>query len=269
MVVARSGKNTSLSRVENFAGNSTKSLNVNPSKWRTGFRELCIFAILASSICLKLEYASAQTPIVPPVSVNRDPLCVASTLERCLLRAVHRSIEMRTGSDRRLQIVFKNFQNSDGRSGPIAVLLPVSEDLDARVVNGEMTVDEATHVWLDLANSDGTFYTLPDLTVLKSDLGFPAAASFSDDDLMDLCRAHLQSTLSVAPLTAEYLTERMGLEFLSVDFVPDGQIVAGASSKQLHLQAGGEEPSKQKDLSNQNEHPKQDDLIKPSRVLVE
>lgn len=119
---------------------------------------------------------------------------------------------MVTSADHRLHIILKGSDKVAGTVSSVWALLPVSLDLDARVGKGEMTVDEATSIWREVANSEGTRYTLPNLPVLKSDLGFPTDAVINDDDLRDLCRAHLQVSLSVSPLTAAYIGDRMGLE---------------------------------------------------------
>jgi hypothetical protein len=161
--------------------------------------------------------AFAQTHVAPPAMSIQDPSCVAIVSGRCLLKAVHRSIEMTVGGDRKLQVILKGAPLADGSPSPIVILMPVSDDLDGRIRLGEITSDEATRVWQDLANFDGTIYSLPDLATLKTDLGFPSNAVLSDDDLQDLCRAHIQRTLGVSPITAAYLAERMGVEATPVD----------------------------------------------------
>ena len=196
----------------------------------SGHLKTFAFALLALPL-FAASPARAQTHASPPPMTVKDPGCVAMVDGRCGLRAVHRAIEMTVAPDRRLQIILKGTPAPDGGPSPIVILMPVSDDLDGRIRAGELTDDEATRVWTDLANFEGTLYSLPDLAVLKSELGFPAEAVMSDVDLTDLCRAHIQRSLGVSAVTAAYIAERMGIEATPIDDLVNerGELRAGAA----------------------------------------
>lgn len=163
-------------------------------------------------------------PIVPSLldSGSRlDPNCVVSANRKCALQARHRDIEFFASAAGKVFFVFgsravereqENFEFSE------AEYIFVHEDLYLRLENGEIAPDEADIIASELEPLEGAYYEIPDIHVLKVDLGFPAETQFALEDLRELVRTHLQISLGVGPITSAYLCERMGVQ-LAEEFV--------------------------------------------------
>lgn len=166
------------------------------------------------SVLAHAGVAWSQSRVSPTLSEVKDPTCLmADSSQRCLLKAEHRGIELGLNSERELTIILKGIgPESETQSSPaVVILMPVHDDLLSRVDGGQMTADEATWIAADLGRFEGTWYAIPKLETLKTELGFPAEAVFQAEDLRELVRAHLQIVLGVSAVTAAYLSDRMGL----------------------------------------------------------
>lgn len=161
--------------------------------------------------------ALAQIHGLPTEAKVHDPRCLTMASERCLLKADYPAFEMVTAADGRLEILLKSRAASEGGESAVVTLLSVSEDLDARIARGELSDVEAQEIWSELAKSDGTLYAIPSLSELKAQLGFPPDAVVTNDDLIDLCRSHIQLILGVSPVVSLYISMQLGLEATGVD----------------------------------------------------
>lgn len=156
--------------------------------------------------------AEAQIHSAPPVVTSiQDPQCLATLAGQCVLRTGHRTIEL--NASQAGQVWISLFTATE--AGTIEKIdFGVDDDILIRSEQGRMTPDEANLISSELANFDGVRYELPPFSILQRDLGFPENTEFalSEEDYRDLVRAHLQISLGVGPVTAAYLTERMGVE---------------------------------------------------------
>ncbi len=85
----------------------------------------------------------------------------------------------------------------------------VQEELSERISRKEMPVADGVEIVRDLMRLDGMFYNLPELEVLKTDLGFPREAKIEPQDLGDLVKSHLQLVFEMNPLTASYIAGQL------------------------------------------------------------
>jgi hypothetical protein len=150
--------------------------------------------------------ARAQSHSAPPVMPAGDPACVARVGGQCVLRSAHSIVQLILESGGMTAVL----KNADASSQPKE--FGIQEDLLARVARGEMSTDDAATVAGDLANFDGVVYSVPQLAQLADALGFTSDARFTENDLRELVRAHVQLTLGVSLVTASYLTQSLGLE---------------------------------------------------------
>jgi hypothetical protein len=163
-------------------------------------------------LCFVPGMALAQTHPSPPVSGIGDPTCIATMGGSCVLRAQRRSFELVIDSEGVLSVVFKAADSSAS-----SLVISIQDDLLERVESGEMTGDEATSVASELSGYEGVSYTVPGISILKKDLGFPEEAAFDAEDMQALLRTHLQVTLGIGPVTSAYLTDRLGVASLVAD----------------------------------------------------
>lgn len=85
-------------------------------------------------------------------------------------------------------------------------------DLFARVEKGELSADEAAQIESELSVRRDMSYHIPQSSEqLKIDIGFPRHVSLDPEDYVDLLEVHIQMSMGVSPLSAEYLMERMGI----------------------------------------------------------
>jgi hypothetical protein len=94
--------------------------------------------------------------------------------------------------------------------GPEPVVV-VEEDLRRSEAKNGLTQDAAERIFSELTILDGAVYEIPDFALLKHELGFPAGTTFRADDLKELLLSHLQFTLGIGPVTASYLSGRLGV----------------------------------------------------------
>lgn len=92
----------------------------------------------------------------------------------------------------------------------------VNKDMEQQVLSGAMTDTDAAYVFAELLSSHDLQYQLPiDAIALKKDVGLDPAAPLSPQDQVDVIGSHLQMTLGVSALTADYLIEKLGLEIVT------------------------------------------------------
>ena len=126
--------------------------------------------------------------------------------DRCLLKAPYRGITMSVEPNAGL-IAFLGSQGLDQAD----LAITVDADVRSRVESGEYTLDEGSVILGELSGFDGAAYYLPPREELKSSLGFPPEMEIAEADYLELIRAHIQSSFSVSPVTANYLSNRLGV----------------------------------------------------------
>lgn len=181
-------------------------------------------AVLISA--MPVRRASAQTHASPPPLPIGHAACVAGSSEPCAVKSRRPAIAVTSLRDGGLELVARISANEIQH-------VSLQEDLAARVTGGHLTPDEAQWISSDLANFDGTAYSLPEYETLIRDLGFPSDAQFTRDDLRELVRAHLQMALGVGPVTAAYLSNQLGMEDVAIEASSEVVVVSETLSAQL------------------------------------
>lgn len=91
----------------------------------------------------------------------------------------------------------------------------VSQDIDAQVVAGTLSPDDAAYIFAELLSSRDLGYKLPATAEeLKKAVGFPDSAPLSPQDQVDILASHLQMNLGVSAVTADYLVTKLGLQIV-------------------------------------------------------
>ncbi len=91
----------------------------------------------------------------------------------------------------------------------------VNKDMEAQVLGGTMTEEDAAFAFAELLSSHELAYKIPaNVDQLKTAVGFASSASLSPQDQVDVIAAHLQMTTGVSAVTADYLVMKLGLEIL-------------------------------------------------------
>lgn len=91
----------------------------------------------------------------------------------------------------------------------------ISHDMDSQVLGGQMSDDDAAYVFAELLSSHDLAYKLPvDASELRKSVGFPESAQLTPQDQVDILASHLQMSLGVSAVTADYLVAKLGLQIL-------------------------------------------------------
>lgn len=91
----------------------------------------------------------------------------------------------------------------------------VNKDMEAQVLDGKMTEEDAAYAFAELLSSHDLAYKIPaNVDQLKSAVGFASSAALSAQDQVDVIASHLQLTTGVSAITADYLVMKLGLEIL-------------------------------------------------------
>lgn len=91
----------------------------------------------------------------------------------------------------------------------------VGRDIEAQVLGGRMSNDDAAYVYAELLSSHDLQYKLPeDPSVLKRAVGFPESAELTPQDQVDILASHVQMNLGVSAVTADYLVLKLGLQII-------------------------------------------------------
>lgn len=91
----------------------------------------------------------------------------------------------------------------------------VRSDLEARVVGGSMSEDEAAAIFAEILANPYVAYRLPpNQETLNQDVGFAPNVQLSPQDQIEVLRAHLQMSLSVSAVTSRYLSDGLGLRVI-------------------------------------------------------
>jgi hypothetical protein len=166
---------------------------------------------LALAAALFASSARAATPMAPV----QQPACWAPSAESCLLFAPYRGLAMSIEPNAGL-IAYLGKQGIQKTDRAITI----DADINSRVEGGEYTSDEGATILGELAGFDGAAYILPEQEELKRSLGFPEGTEFASEDIPELIRVHIQYALSVSPLTAAYLSNRLEVARVEVALAP-------------------------------------------------
>lgn len=91
----------------------------------------------------------------------------------------------------------------------------VNEDMEAQVLAGNITDDDAAYAFAELLSSHDLAYKIPEnVTQLKTAVGFAPQAVLTPQDQVDVIAAHLQMSLGLSAVTADYLVMKLGLEII-------------------------------------------------------
>lgn len=97
----------------------------------------------------------------------------------------------------------------------------VGRDIEAQVLGGRMSDDDAAYVFAELLSSHDLQYKLPENPeVLKRAVGFAADAPLSPQDQVDILASHVQMNLGVSAVTADYLVMKLGLQIIEPTDAP-------------------------------------------------
>lgn len=156
-----------------------------------------------------------KLPSILDAGAVSDPTCLINVGEKCVLRSFYREIEFHSSAAGKMFFLL-------GSGSVESEQVFIHDDLLLRLDRGEVTYDEAEIIATEIAQLEGTYYEIPDIQVLKVDLGFPAETQFAVEDLRELVRTHLQISIGVGPITAAYLCDRMGVQLIEehMDITP-------------------------------------------------
>jgi hypothetical protein len=91
----------------------------------------------------------------------------------------------------------------------------VNQDMEAQVLAGNISDEDAAFAFAELLSSHDLAYKIPvNVDQLKTAVGFAPSASLSPQDQVDVIAAHLQMTMGVSAVTADYLVMKLGLEII-------------------------------------------------------
>ncbi len=92
----------------------------------------------------------------------------------------------------------------------------VNKDMEAQVLAGNITDDDAAFAFAELLSSHDLAYRIPEnVDQLKTAVGFAPDAVLSPQDQVDVIASHLQMTMGVSAVTADYLVMKLGLEIVA------------------------------------------------------
>jgi len=98
----------------------------------------------------------------------------------------------------------------------------VNKDMEAQVLAGNISDDDAAFAFAEILSNRDLAYRIPEnVDQLKTAVGFAPDAVLSPQDQVDVIAAHLQMTLGVSAVTADYLVMKLGLEI-----TPDRDVAA-------------------------------------------
>lgn len=88
----------------------------------------------------------------------------------------------------------------------------VARDLEALMAKGTYGNNQAAYIFAEMLSMHDLMYRLPaDQTELRRAMGFPAQAVMTPEDQIGVLTSHLQITLNVSAITADYLINKLGL----------------------------------------------------------
>lgn len=106
----------------------------------------------------------------------------------------------------------------------------VNQDMEAQVLAGNITDDDAAYAFAELLSSRGLAYKIPaNVSQLKTAVGFAPDAVLSPQDQVDVIAAHLQMTLGLSAVTADYLVMKLGLEIVPAPMAADAAVATEPS----------------------------------------
>jgi hypothetical protein len=114
----------------------------------------------------------------------------------------------------------------------------VNQDMESQVLAGTISEDDAAYAFAELLSSHDLSYKIPEnVSQLKTAVGFAPQAVLSPQDQVDVIAAHLQMSLGVSAVTADYLVMKLGLVIIPT------RSVATAEGEAPKAAAEGEAPT--------------------------
>lgn len=97
----------------------------------------------------------------------------------------------------------------------------VGADLEKAAARGVYGSSQSALIFAELLSMHELMYRLPsDQNELKRLMGFPAQIVLTPEDQIGVLTSHLQLTLGVSAITADYLISKLGLSVLTDEVVP-------------------------------------------------
>jgi hypothetical protein len=89
----------------------------------------------------------------------------------------------------------------------------ITKDLESQIATGAIGNDQAAYIFAELLSMHDLMYRLPvSEEVLKREVGFPPQAILTPEDQIGVLTSHLQITLGVSAVTADYLMMKLGIQ---------------------------------------------------------
>lgn len=113
----------------------------------------------------------------------------------------------------------------------------VAQDLENAISKGVYGSNQAAYIFAEMLSLNDLMYRLPaNRDELKRAMGFPAQVVLNPEDQIGVLTSHLQITLGVTALTADYLVNKLGLKVVeepapqALDAVPEAVATPPAPS---------------------------------------